>query len=248
MTRLEWNAAGERFYEAGVDRGVLYIDYYGVVWNGLISVEEQPSGGDATGRYVDGIRYYNKVAVEEFAATVEAYTYPEEFGQCDGTSAMGNGLFATQQKRKPFGLTYRTKVGNDVDGADHAYKIHLIYNATAAPSSRSNSTFSDSFEALNFSWDLAVRPPIFDGYKPTAHFVVDTRTTPAPVLKQIEDILYGTDTTVSRQPEVDELLFIFQSFNANIYSGGRPKDRQFETIDGGVVPIAQTNTLDGGAP
>jgi hypothetical protein len=233
----------------GVDQGVLYVGTAeGVPWNGLVSVSEAPTGGDATPYYVDGIKYLNRLAGEEFEATLEAYTYPNEFATCDGTSPYKNGLFVTQQKRKPFGLSYRTKIGNDVDGADHAYKIHLIYNALASPSPRSNDTITDSVDPFNFSWKLTTTPPAIAGRKPTSHFMIDTRETPFEVLTRIEEILYGSDDEASRLPTIPELVYIFESYNASTFDAGTVLEPYYATFDGGPPVSNQTSTVDGGAP
>lgn len=235
MTKLVWNAIGERFFETGVERGVLYLDgVAGVPWNGLISVSESPSGGDVTPYYIDGIKYLNVVSGEEFAATIEAFTYPDEFNQCDGASRISNGLFATQQKKKSFGLSYRTRIGNDVDGVDHAYKIHVVYNAITTPTQRSNSTLTDSVEADNFSWSIVTKPPTFTGYKPTSHFVIDTREVTADLLSEIEDILYGSDTTPARLPDVPELISIFTAFPDTFEDAGPLVDDYDNVLDGGA--------------
>lgn len=210
MARLVWSSFGQRFYEIGVDRGVLYVGVApGVAWSGLISVEESPTGGEAKPLYMDGIKYLNLSSAEEYAATINAFTSPEEFGPCDGTVSIQNGLYVTQQPRKSFGLSYRTKLGNDVDGPDHAYKIHLVYNGLASPASRSNATITDSPSPNNFSWAITTLPPAITGYKPTAHFVVDSRFTPTDVLSGLEDILYGTDSVAARLPSVSELIDLF---------------------------------------
>ncbi len=251
MTRLMWNAAGERIFEAGVDRGVLYIEgEVGVPWNGLISVSESPSGGKVTPYYIDGIKYFNHVSLEEFEAAIEAYTYPEEFAECDGTKLVKNGLFATQQRKKSFGLAYRTKVGNDNDGIDHGYKLHVVYNATAEPTNRSNNTISDSVEPFNFNWSIFTKPSVFTGYKPTAHFVIDSRTTPPTLLGQIENILYGSDVDglTSRLPSADELLYIFDSHESGFIDAGTLVEPYYNTIDAGIIPEAQTDTFDAGGP
>lgn len=249
MTRLTWGAVGERFYEAGVDRGVLFVDNAeGVPWNGLVSVSEAPTGGEITPSYIDGIRYLNDVASEEFEATLEAYTYPDEFEQCDGTVPVKNGLFGTQQKRKPFALSYRTKVGNDVDGLKHGYKIHLIYNVTAAPTPRTNTSVGDVVEPDNFSWALSTIPESFKGHRPTAHFMIDSRDTPRDVLIRIEEVLYGSDTEISRIPSVPELVYIFESYNASLFDAGLVGEAYYGIFDGGIVPELQTSTVDGGAP
>lgn len=249
MTKLSWGAVGERFYEAGVDQGVLYVGANdGVPWNGLVSVSEAPTGGDATPYYVDGVKYFNQLSSEEFEATLEAYTYPDEFAECDGTVSVSNGLSATQQKRKSFGLSYRTKVGNDLDGVDHAYKIHLIYNAYASPSGQTHSTISDSYDPFNFSWKLTTVPPAFKGSRPTAHFVVDSRETPSEVLSRIEEVLYGSASETSRLPTVPELRYIFESYNASQFDAGAVNEPYYATFDGGPPISNQTSTVDGGAP
>lgn len=210
MSRLIWGAVGERFYEAGADRGVLYLpNAAGVPWNGLKSVQESPTGGEPTPYYIDGLKYQNIAAAEEFEATLEAFSSPPEFGVCDGTAAIQNGLFITQQPRKSFGLSYRSRVGNDIDGLDLGYKIHLVYGALAAPSSRSNSTLSDSTSPLGLSWKITTTPPVLAAYKPSAHMVVDSRFTPALLLSELEDILYGSDVTSARLPYITELLALF---------------------------------------
>lgn len=210
MARLSWAAVGERFYETGVDRGVLYVGIEpGVSWTGLTSVSESPTGGEASPFYIDGVKYLNLAGSEEFAATINAFSSPYEFGPCDGTMSIQNGLFVTQQPRKPFGLSYRTKLGNDIDGTDHAYKIHVVYNALAAPSERSNNTVGDSTDPLSLSWSVTTLPPSITGYKPTAHFMIDSRKTTETILATIEDILYGSDSGASRLPSPSELIAIF---------------------------------------
>lgn len=211
MPRLSWSAVGERFYETGVDQGVLYVGTNpGVAWTGLTSVSESPSGGEPKAYYIDGIKYLNLSSAEEFEATVNAFNSPPEFGPCDGTVSIQNGLFVTQQPRKPFGLSYRTKVGNDIDGSDHAYKIHIVYNALAAPSERSNNTIGDSTDPNSLSWSITTRPPLVTGFKPTAHFLIDSRLTPQEVLTEIEDILYGSDANSPRLPSALELTDLFK--------------------------------------
>jgi hypothetical protein len=213
-TRLSWNDDGERFFEAGVDRGVLYLDDAdGVVWNGLISVDENPSGGEAVPYYIDGYKYAQPSSPEEFEATIEAYTYPREFASCDGTETMANGLFITQQNRKPFGLSYRTQIGNDVEGSGYGYKLHLVYNAQATPSQKTYSSFSDSTEALNFSWDITTRPKRFEdpsfGVKYGAHLVLDSTLIYPWAMEAVEKVLYGTAEEAARLPTPQELLELF---------------------------------------
>lgn len=249
MTRVVWNAVSERVFEAGVDRGMLYIDDdAGVPWNGLTSVAESPSGGDVQPYYIDGIKYLNVTADEEFAATIEAYTYPEEFEQCDGTAVVDNGLFATQQPKKAFSFCYRTLVGNDVSGIDKGYKIHVVYNASAAPTERANSTMSDSIDPFNFSWAIVTLPPDFVGFKPTSHFMIDSRRTPPDLLSQIEDILYGSSSDDPRIPSVGELLYLFTSFGTDDYDAGGILEPVYATIDGGPPLPDQSSIIDGGTP
>jgi hypothetical protein len=250
MTRLAWSVPGERYFEAGVDRGVLYLDGAdGVPWNGLTSVSESTTGGEVSQYYIDGINYLNDISGEEFKATIQAYTYPEEFGVCDGTVEVSNGLFMTNQKKKSFGLSYRNQIGNDVDGVEHGYKFHIVYNALAAPSQHDHKTLGDSVEADDFSWEITTKPPDFTGYKPTAHLVIDTRKAPKPLVLQIEDILYGTDTEAPRLPSVPELIFLFDAYALSSFDAGTPTEAYFITFDGGTPPdILQTSTIDGGAP
>lgn len=248
--RVKWGVIGERFFETGVDRGVLYVDpEKGVPWNGLVSVSESPTGGESSTAYLDGVKYLDNKLSEEFEATIEAYTYPDEFALCDGTVAVSNGLFATQQKRKPFGLCYRTKVGNDVDGVDHAYKLHLVYNAKVAPSSRANTTVGQSIAPDNFSWSITTKSAALREHRPTAHFVIDSRVTPLSVLNHIEDVLYGTDDAEPRLPVVAELVYIFESATATFFDAGSPIEPAYGVFDGGATPDElQTSTVNGGAP
>lgn len=249
MTRLDWGAVGERFYETGVDRGVLYIDGNGVAWNGLVSVNETPTGGEAKPYYLDGVKFQNRSSNEEFEATIEAYTYPEEFASCDGTAYLGGGLYATQQRRKSFGFSYRSRVGNDVDGVDHAYKIHLVYNALAAPSELPHSTITDTLEPFNFSWHVTTRATISPYARPTSHFVIDSRTTPPDVLSGIEDLLYGKDSWAPRLPSLEELIYWLISKPDSIYDAGLPDSPYYETFDGGLPSDTNPSPiLDGGTP
>lgn len=198
--RLAWDAVGERFYETGVDRGVLYIptagDYTsGVAWNGLTAVTESPSGAEATPQYADNIKYLNLVSAEEFSGTIEAFTYPDEFGQCNGEASPVAGLRVGQQSRKTFGLSYRTKVGNDVDGGDHGYKLHLVYGCLAAPSEKAYATVNDSPEAMALSWEFTTTAVEVPNLKPAASLTVDSRDfTTGPemdALQLLEDALWG---------------------------------------------------------
>lgn len=214
MTKLVWDQVGERVYETGVDQGVLYLPTggvydTGVAWNGLSTVTEKPSGADATPVYADNIKYLNLVAAEEFGGTIEAYTYPVEFGECDGTSSPETGVYVGQQNRKVFGLAYRTKLGNDTDGQDHGYKLHLVYGALAAPSEKAYATVNDSPEALAFSWDFSTTPVEVSGLKPTALLTVVSTEVQAANLAALEDALYGTAGTSPRLPLPDEVVAMF---------------------------------------
>lgn len=213
MSRLDWSTIGSRFYEAGVDRGVLYVDGQpAVVWTGLASVDENPSGGEPRSYYIDGVKYANVSSSEEFQATITAYTYPDAFGQCDGTAQIRPGMFVKNQSRKSFGLSYRTKVGNDIDGLDHAYKIHLIYNALVSPSSQTYNTIDDSLDPTTFSWSLTTKPQAIADHSPSAHIVIDSRYTLPEALLAIENALYGSDSNIPSLLSYSDLLNIFDSF------------------------------------
>lgn len=207
MSRLTWGADSDRIYEAGVDRGVLYIaGQPGVPWNGLKSVVENPSGGSPEPYYLDGLKYANVATAEEFNATLEAYSSPIEFAPCDGSVQLASGLFATQQPRKSFGLSYRTKVGDGISGLGVGHKIHLVYNALAEPSSRANNSQGQSTTPLALSWSISTRPPVGIGYKPTAHLVIDTREISSILLAELEVILYGDEATVPSLPSQSDLI------------------------------------------
>ena len=211
MSKLVWDQTGERTYETGVDRGVLYPlqeDGYtkGVAWNGLTSVSENPSGAEASPVYADNIKYLNLISVEEFGASVEAYTYPEEFAECDGTAAIATGVYVGQQTRKTFGMCYRTKLGNDVLGDEYGYKLHLIYGCKASPSEKAYQTVSDSPEAMTMSWELTTTPVNVTGFKPTACVTIDSTKVDAAKLAEFEAILYGTETEEARLPLPDEIV------------------------------------------
>ena len=248
MTRVIWNNVGERTYEIGIDRGMLYVDDTGVPWNGLVSVAESPSGAEVQPYYVDGIKYLNLLSDEEFEATIEAYTYPDEFEECDGTKAITNGLFITQQPKKMFSFSYRTKIGNDVDAEDHGYKIHLVYDALAAPTERPNNTISESMEPFNFSWKITTKPPSFTGYKESSHFVIDSRETPEDLMTQIENILYGSYFESPRLPSIPELIYIFGIYETMVFDAGSILEPFYATIDGGPPMPDPSSTIDGGGP
>ena len=201
MSRLTWDNNGERLYETGVKQGVLYPIQAdgkyskGVAWNGLTAVTESPSGAEATALYADDIKYLNLISNEEFGATIEAYTYPDEFAECDGSASLVDGVTLGQQKRKTFGLCYRTSLGNDVDGNDYGYKLHLVYGCLAAPSEKAYATINDSPEAITFSWEVSTTPVSVAGFKPTSQITIDSTKADKAKLTALEDILYGKDGT-----------------------------------------------------
>ena len=245
MARLTWGADA-RFFEAGLDRGVLYVgDNPGVAWVGLISVSESPTGGEAVPSYLDGYKFRNRSRSEEFEATIDAFTSPPEFDICDGSANLGSGLFAMHQSRKRFNLSYRTQIGDAFSGLDMGYKIHLVYNALAAPSARSHNTLSVNTEAQILSWVITSRAPQFTGIKPTSHFVIDSRFTPAPLLLSIEDILYGSLTHQARIPSLSELYAMFASFA--FIDGGTASAIHDVFVDGGTSTSVPTGTISGGS-
>ena len=211
MSKLVWDQVGERFYETGVKNGVLYVcedGAYpkGVAWNGLTAVTESPSGAEATPMYADDIKYLNLMSNEEFGATIEAYTTPPEFDACDGTVSLVAGISIGQQARKTFGLCYRTVIGNDTDGNDYGYKIHIIYGCLATPSEKAYATINDSPEAITFSYEVTTTPVSVEGFKPTATLVIDSTKIDAEKLALLEDALYGTDDKEAYLPLPDAIV------------------------------------------
>lgn len=223
MSKIVWDKTGDRLYETGVKQGVLYPQGengtypLGVAWNGLIGISESPSGAEANPLYADDIKYLNLLSTEEFGATIEAYTYPDEFSQCDGSAEIATGVMIGQQKRKQFGLAYKTTLGNDVDMNDFGYKLHIIYGGLASPSEKSYSSINDSPEAITFSWEVTTTPVNVNGFKPTASVVIDSTKVNAEKLAALEEILYGKDPTTPegsdgvnpRLPLPDEIATIF---------------------------------------
>jgi hypothetical protein len=215
MAALTWDDVGDKLYETGVDHGVLYLpDSSGVyntgfAWNGLTTVTESPTGAEPSAQYADNIKYLNLVSAEEFGGTIEAFTYPEEFAQCDGTELPSPGVALGQQIRKMFGMSYRTKVGNDVDGMDFGYKLHLLYGALAAPSEKAYATVNDSPEAISFSWDISTTPVPVTDYKPTSLIVVDSTVVDSADLAALEDLLYGAGATEAALPTPDAVIALF---------------------------------------
>ena len=218
MAKLVWDKSSERLYETGIKNGVLYVQGTGgtypkgVAWNGLTSVTESPSGAEPTPLYADDIKYLNLLSTEEFGATIEAYTYPDEFAECDGSKSIAAGVYIGQQARKTFGMCYKTTLGNDTEGNDHGYKLHIIYGALAAPSEKAYETINDTPEAITFSWEISTTPVNVKGSKPTATIVIDSTKANPEKLAALEVILFGADApngegtgTDPRLPLPDEI-------------------------------------------
>ena len=200
MSKLTWDNAGERLYETGVKQAALYVQESGaypkgVAWNGITAVTESPSGAEATALYADDTKYLSLVSAEEFGATIEAYMYPDEFAECDGSASIATGVTIGQQKRKTFGLAYKTTLGNDVESNDYGYKLHLIYGALAAPSEKAYATINDSPEAITFSWEVTTTPVSVTGHKPTSLITIDSTKVDKKKLAALEEILYGKNPT-----------------------------------------------------
>lgn len=217
MSKLVWDQTGERYYETGVKQGVLYpmqeggTYSKGVAWNGLTAVTESPSGAEATALYADDIKYLNLMSNEEFGCTIEAYTYPDEFAECDGSASIATGVTIGQQKRKTFGLCYRTVLGNDVDSNDYGYKLHLVYGCLAAPSEKAYATINDSPEAITFSWEVSTTPVSVNGFKPTACITIDSTKATKEKLTALEAILYGSESEEARLPLPDEVATLMKT-------------------------------------
>jgi hypothetical protein len=261
MTQLTWDNVGERRYETGVDHGVLYqldetgayVD--GVAWNGLTTLTESPSGADANKQYADNTVYVNLLAAEEFGGTIEAFTYPDEFAQNDGSWSPSAGVTLGQQGRRPFGLAYRSLEGNDTDGQDHGYKLHLIYGALAAPSEKAYATVNDSPEAIAFSWDFSTTPVSVTGRKPTSLLTVDSTKTDPARLAALEDILFGTAEDDPRLPSPNEVIALFGGGEVNVDLALAANQPDFDPATGVVTLPAVTgvqwklsgNNVDPGA-
>lgn len=211
MSKIIFDNTGEKIYETGVDHCVLYVrdgNAYqtGVAWNGITAINENPSGAEATPIYADNIKYLNIVSGEDFGATIEAYTYPDEFTECDGSAEIVAGVKIGQQTRKPFALCYRTLIGNDVAGTGHGYKLHFIYNAQAAVSAKNYKTINESPEAMSFSWEISTTPEVVEGFKPTATVTVDSTKVDAEKLKALEDKIYGSESSEPTMPTISEIV------------------------------------------
>lgn len=216
MPKLEWDKTGERLYETGIDHGVLYPyasgkPGAGVAWNGLTSVTESPSGAESNPQYADNIKYLNLRSAEEFGGTIEAFTYPEEWAECDGSKSPSKGVYFGQQTRKMFGLSYRTKLGNDTNGDDYGYILHLVYGATASPSERQYQTINDSPEPVTFSWEFDTQAVAVEGYKPVAHIEINSKLVDSTKLATLEKKLYGDTDTDASLPLPSEILAMFPS-------------------------------------
>ena len=217
MSKLTWDNIGERLFETGVKQGVLYPIQSdgkytkGVAWNGLTAVTESPSGAEATPLYADDIKYLNLLSNEDFGATIEEYTNYDEFAECDGSAELATGVMIGQQKRKVFGLCYRTTIGNDVDGNDHGYKLHLIYGCLAAPSEKAYSTINDSPEAITFSWEVTTTPVNVEGFKPTSQITIDSTKADPTKLAALEAVLYGGAETEAKLPLPDEVATLMSA-------------------------------------
>lgn len=219
MAKLVWDETGKRLYETGVSQGVLYPQSggtypNGVAWNGLTAVTESPSGAEATPLYADNIKYLNLFSAEEFGATIEAYTYPDEFMACDGSAQIAKGAYIGQQNRKQFGMCYKTLLGNDVDANDYGYKLHIIYGAMASPSEKAYATVNDSPEAITFSWEVTTTPVNVTGYEPTASIVIDSAKCDPTKLADLEEILYGSAEEEPRLPLPDEIVTVLGAADA----------------------------------
>lgn len=246
MAKLEWNKSGERFYETGVDRGVLYVpNQNGVAWNGLISVTESPSGGESTPYYADNSQYVSHAGLEKFGGTIEAFTYPEEFEACDGSLSL-EGLTVGQQGRRPFGFSYRTILGNDVSGLKHSYKIHLVYNAMAVPTDTEHATINDTPEASTFSWDFTTTPvkPFTatlgntrHELKPFSHVVINSNKTSPDLMIRIEEYLYGNNSRVPKLFSLADLINLYNNPLASMIINPRPST--------GLSTIADSYTTEG---
>lgn len=249
--KLTWDDVGNRLFETGTSKGVVYpavngIYPKGAAWNGLSAVTESPSGAESNKVYADNLTYLNLISTEEFGAKIEAYTYPDEFGACDGSASIGTGVSIGQQKRQMFGLSYQTVLGNDVEGNDYGYKIHLIYGANAAPSERAYATINDSPEAMTLSWDLTTTPVAVTGHKPTASITIDSTKVDAAKLAALETILYGSESADARLPLPDEVAAIFAADapSALALSSISPADATPDVAVDSTIVLTFNNKID----
>lgn len=254
MTRLTWDNYGSRLYEAGVSRGVLYLNgQAGIPWNGITSLTEKANGGTEVPYYIDGQKFLSMSKLEEFQATLTAFTYPDEFAVCDGTAAIRPGLLLTAQKRQPFSLSYRTMIGNDSVGTSYGYKIHLIYNALAAPSDHKHSSLTDSYSPDDFSWSLTALPSAIAGYRNTAHVILDSTQMDPTILTEIENLLYGSDDQQSQLPTISELVDIVDNGGTLILTDNGDGTfsmtapiTDLEMLDNDIWQLTNTGVTDNG--
>lgn len=252
MAALVWDLVGERYYETGVDHGVLYIPdasgvyATGVAWNGLTSVTESPTGAEATAQYADNIKYLNLISVEEFGATIEAFTYPDEWAQFDGLAVPEVGVYVGQQPRKVFGLSYRTRLGNDLEGDQYGYKLHLVYGCVAAPSEKAYNTINDSPEAITFSWEVSTTPVPVTGFNPTSLLVIDSGVVDATALAALEAELYGGAATEAKLPLPDDVIAFFGGGGGATATGATAGTPGTWT-PGGSTPPADVAALQAGS-
>ena len=248
MSKIVWDKTGERFYETGVDHAVLYpIDAEGlynggVAWNGITAINESPSGAEPNNLYADDIKYLVLVGAEDFGLTIEAYTYPDEWEQCDGSAEIAPGVLAGQQNRKIFGLSYRTKLGNDVDGQDHGYKLHLVYGGLASPSERGYQTVNDSPEPINPSWEVTTTPVDVPGFKPTARLIITSTKADPAKLAALETILYGSEEAEPRLPLPEEVIELLKADAVTVITAAESGDT---TLFGKKVSDLQSNIVIG---
>ena len=248
MSKIVWDKTGERFYETGVDHAVLYpIDAEGlynggVAWNGITAINESPSGAEPNNLYADNIKYLVLVGAEDFGLTIEAYTYPDEWEQCDGSAEIAPGVLAGQQNRKIFGLSYRTKLGNDVDGQDHGYKLHLVYGGLASPSERGYQTVNDSPEPINPSWEVTTTPVDVPGFKPTARLIITSTKADPAKLAALETILYGSEEAEPRLPLPGEVIELLKADAVTVITAAESGDT---TLFGKKVSDLQSNIVIG---
>lgn len=246
MAPLTWDEVGERLYETGVDHGVLYLPdsggayVDGVAWNGLTSVSESPSGAEANAQYADNIKYLNLISAEQFGATIEAFTYPDEFAQFDGLATPTPGVNVGQQARKTFGLSYRSRIGNDLEGDDYGYKLHLVYGAQAAPSEKAYNTINDSPEAITFSWEIATTPVAVPGMRPTSILTIDSTKVSPSVLADLEDMLYGG---VATDPQLPLPSVVIDMFEGGVTVSGMPTEPAYNPATNTITIPAVTGVV-----
>lgn len=250
MARIEWSAVGSRLYEAGVDRGVVYVDGAGYAWSGLVSIEESPDGGEERAYYCDGVKYLNLSAKEEYKATINAFYSPRAFDACDGVVSVRPGLFVSQQRRKTFGLSYRSRIGNDLSGTNYGYKIHIVYNALATPAPRRYATESSDTNPSVISWGITTKAVAIPDVMRSAHLVIDTTLAPSYVVSLLEDILYGNSLNAPRLPDPGEIAALFDDdteFTVTDLGEGEfeieGSDMAVQMLSAGIYQITHDNVI-----